>query len=95
MRSAYDILGVSPDATGAAIRSAYRKLAKIHHPDTNEGDETARERFLEIRAAYEILSNPDRRALYDRAPHETLEDQILVLRRARTRRRRMRLMKLY
>lgn len=93
MRSAYEILGVSPEASAETIRAAYRKLAKTHHPDATDG--TTHEAFLEIRAAYEILIDPQRRAAYDLAPGVTFEDQVLVLRRIRTRRRRYRLMRLY
>ncbi len=93
MRSAYEILGVSPEASTEIIRAAYRKLAKTHHPDRTEG--ATHEQFLEIRAAYEILIDPQRRAAYDLAPDETFEDYVLIMRRIRTRRRRYRLMRLY
>jgi DnaJ-class molecular chaperone len=62
----YAALGVARDATAAQIRSAYRKLAKKHHPDLNPGDKAAEERFKAISAANEILSDPDKRGQYDR-----------------------------
>ena len=58
----YKALGVSPTATEAEIRRAYRKLAKAHHPDANPGSE---ERFKEVSAAYEVLSDPTKRKEYD------------------------------
>jgi molecular chaperone DnaJ len=95
MRSAYDILGVPRSATADSIRVAYRKLAKVFHPDANAGDPGASERFLEIRAAYEILIDPLKRAAYDLAPEGSLDDEVLILRRRSLKRRRKRLMKLY
>lgn len=62
----YEVLGISSDADAKAIRSAYFSLAKIYHPDrqTERGPEST-ERFLAIQEAYEVLSNPRRRGLYD------------------------------
>src|SRR5437016_9693523 len=68
-RDYYDILGVSRDADGGVIKSAYRKCAMQHHPDRNPGDHTAEERFKEAAEAYEVLSDPEKRALYDRYGH--------------------------
>lgn len=62
----YQILGVSRTASEAEIKSAYRRLAKQHHPDRNPGDKAAERRFKEVQAAYEVLSDPQRRAEYDR-----------------------------
>jgi DnaJ-class molecular chaperone len=62
----YEILGVQKTDSEAAIRSAYRKLAKRHHPDVNPGKPEAAERFKEISAAYDILSDKEKRARYDR-----------------------------
>ncbi len=62
----YKILGVAPTASAEEIRSAYRKLAKRYHPDLNPGDAAAEERFKAISAAYELLSDPEKRARYDR-----------------------------
>lgn len=65
MRSPYDILGVSPSASDGDIRKAFRKLAKKYHPDMAPGDKAAEARFKEINAAYELLSDPDKRARFD------------------------------
>ncbi|CAN7526076.1 DnaJ domain-containing protein [Pararhizobium sp. LjRoot235] len=62
----YDILGVKRDATQKDIQSAFRKLAKKHHPDLNPGDRPAEERFKEISTAYELLSDEEKRARFDR-----------------------------
>ena len=63
----YALLGVEPDATLAQVKKAYRTLARQHHPDTNPGDQQAAARFRQITEAYETLSDPKRRAIYDRA----------------------------
>ncbi|MFC4638761.1 DnaJ C-terminal domain-containing protein [Deinococcus hohokamensis] len=65
----YDVLGVSRGASDADIKSAYRKLAKQFHPDKNAGDEKAAERFKEIGEAYAVLSDPEKRKLYDQYGH--------------------------
>lgn len=62
----YELLGVSRDASASDIKSAYRKLALKYHPDQNPDDPEAEERFKQIAGAYEILSDPDKRAAYDR-----------------------------
>ena len=62
----YQILGLQRTATDAEIRASYRKLAKRHHPDLNPGKPEAAERFKQINAANDLLSDPDRRARYDR-----------------------------
>jgi molecular chaperone DnaJ len=61
----YRVLGVAKDADAATIKKAYRKLAREFHPDANKGDSTAEERFKEISEAYDVLSDPKRRAEYD------------------------------
>lgn len=61
----YQILGVNRNATEKDIKKAYRKLARQYHPDVNPGDKAAEERFKEINAAYEVLSDPEKRQKYD------------------------------
>lgn len=61
----YAALGVARSASQDEIRKAYRRLARKHHPDVNPGDKVAEERFKEISAAYDILSSPEKRKLYD------------------------------
>lgn len=68
----YDILGVSKSADQAEIKKAYRKLALKYHPDRNPGDAEAEEKFKEAAEAYEVLSDPDKRARYDRFGHAGL-----------------------
>jgi molecular chaperone DnaJ len=62
----YQLLGVARGAGTDEIKKAYRKLALQHHPDRNQGDKDAEERFKEINRAYDVLSDPDKRARYDR-----------------------------
>ena len=64
-RDYYAVLGVGEQADAQAIKQAYRRLARKHHPDLNPGDLQAAERFKEIGEAYEVLSDPDRRRRYD------------------------------
>ncbi len=62
----YEILGVKKDAAVEEIKKAYRKLARKYHPDLNPGDKTAEQKFKDINEAYEVLSDPKKRADYDR-----------------------------
>jgi DnaJ-class molecular chaperone len=62
----YEVLGVKPDASADEIRKTYRKLAKQFHPDLNPGKPEAEARFKAISAAYDLLSDPEKRARYDR-----------------------------
>jgi len=64
--SHYETLGVDPAATDEEIKRAYKKMARANHPDLNPGDAAAEARFKDISAAYEVLSDPERRARYDR-----------------------------
>src|SRR5215212_10072190 len=61
----YKVLGVGRNASDAEIKKAYRRLARQYHPDTNAGDASAEERFKEISAAHDVLSDPDKRRAYD------------------------------
>lgn len=71
--SLYDLLGVAKDAPSDAIRTAYRKLARKHHPDVNPGDQKAEDAFKKISAAYEVLSDDKKRAAYDEFGEESLQ----------------------
>jgi molecular chaperone DnaJ len=68
----YKVLGVKRDASSDAIRKAYRKLARKYHPDVNPGDKEAEDRFKEISAAFEVLSDEKRRKSYDEFGEESL-----------------------
>ncbi len=65
----YDILGVSRTASDGELKTAYRKLAMQYHPDRNQGNAAAEEKFKECSEAYQVLSDPDKRAAYDRYGH--------------------------
>lgn len=65
-RDFYEVLGVGRDASADDIKRAFRTLARKHHPDANPGDAGAEERFKELNEAYSALSDPDKRAAYDR-----------------------------
>jgi molecular chaperone DnaJ len=66
VRNPYDVLGVDTSATQEEIKGAFRRLAGLHHPDKNPGDDGAHQRFKEINAAYQILCDPQKRAAFDR-----------------------------
>ena len=71
-RDYYEVLGVGRDAADREIKQAYRKVALQWHPDRNPGDPHAEERFKEAAEAYEVLSDPQKREVYDRFGHEGL-----------------------
>jgi DnaJ-class molecular chaperone len=76
MKDPYEVLGVEKTASGAAIRAAYRKLAKRHHPDLNPGKPEAAERFKEINAANDILSDTEKRARFDRGEIDAAGNEV-------------------
>ena len=69
-RDYYEVLGVKKDASTDEIKKAYKKLALANHPDRNPGDEAAVARFKEAAEAFEVLSESDKRARYDRFGHD-------------------------
>jgi len=71
-RDYYEVLGVSKGASADEIKKSYRKVAMQYHPDRNPGDKTAEEKFKEAAEAYEVLSDADKRAQYDRYGHAGL-----------------------
>ncbi len=72
-RDYYEILGVNRSATDAELKSAFRKLAMQHHPDKNPGNAEAEAKFKELNEAYQMLSDGQKRAAYDRYGHEAFE----------------------
>jgi DnaJ-class molecular chaperone len=68
-RDYYEVLDLSRTASSKEVRSAYRRLARKHHPDVNSGDQDAAERFKEVNEAYEVLSDPEKRKAFDRFGH--------------------------
>ncbi len=76
MKDPYEVLGLQKTANEAAIRAAYRKLAKRHHPDLNPGKPEAAERFKEINAANDILSDADKRARFDRGEIDAAGNEV-------------------
>ena len=72
-RDYYEVLGVSRDADEAALKKAYRVLAKKYHPDANPGDKEAEQKFKEASEAYAVLSDPEKRRQYDQFGHAAFE----------------------
>jgi molecular chaperone DnaJ len=72
-RDYYDVLGIKRGASDADIKSAFRRLAKEHHPDRNPDDKTAEQKFKEINEAYEVLKDEQKRAAYDQFGHAAFE----------------------
>lgn len=75
-RDYYEVLGVSKDADDAALKKAYRVLAKKYHPDANPGDKQAEAAFKEINEAYSVLSDPKKRAQYDQFGHAAFDQRM-------------------
>ena len=73
-RDYYEVLGVDRQADEATIKKAYRKLAMKYHPDRNPDNKEAEEKFKEIGEAYEVLSDPEKRAAYDRMGHDAFKN---------------------
>jgi DnaJ-class molecular chaperone len=69
----YEVLGVPRTATEKDLKAAYRALARKHHPDVNPGDKKAEEKFKELSEAFAVLSDPEKRAKYDRGGHDAFE----------------------
>lgn len=72
-RDYYEVLGTNKNATEAELKKAYRKMAIKYHPDQNPGDKEAEEKFKEVNEAYEVLSDPQKRAKYDQFGHAAFE----------------------
>jgi len=72
-RDYYEVLGVPKDADEAALKKAYRVLAKKYHPDANPGDKEAEAKFKEASEAYSVLSDPEKRRKYDQFGHAAFE----------------------
>ena len=73
-RDYYEVLGVGKSADEGTIKKAYRKLAKKYHPDSNNGDPQAEQKFKEVSEAYAVLSDPEKRKLYDQFGHAAFEE---------------------
>lgn len=73
-RDYYEVLGVGKGADEGTIKKAYRKLAKKYHPDSNNGDPQAEQKFKEVSEAYAVLSDPEKRKLYDQFGHAAFEE---------------------
>ena len=72
-RDYYEVLGVTKDSDENAIKKAYRQLAKKYHPDMNPGDAEAEAKFKEVNEAYDVLSDPDKKAKYDQYGHAAFD----------------------
>ena len=73
-RDYYEVLGIDKTASDAAIKKAYRKLAKKYHPDSNPGDKAAEQKFKEVTEDYNVLSDAEKKKLYDQFGHAGLDE---------------------
>ena len=78
-RDYYEVLQVSKTASAEEIKRAYRKMAVQFHPDKNPGDASAEEKFKELGEAYDVLSDPEKRAAYDRFGHNAFAQGWMTL----------------
>ena len=76
-RDYYEVLGVPKDADEAALKKAYRALAKKYHPDTNQGNPEAEAKFKEASEAYAVLSDPEKRRQYDQFGHAAFDAALI------------------
>lgn len=74
-RDYYEVLGVDKGVSAADLKKAYRRVAMKYHPDRNPDDKDAEEKFKEANEAYEVLSDDDKRAAYDRFGHAGVDGQ--------------------
>ena len=74
-RDCYEVLGVSRDATEREVKKAYKRLAMKYHPDRTKGDEALEEKFKEVKEAYEILNDPNKKAAFDQYGHDGVNQQ--------------------
>ena len=72
-RDYYEVLGLSKGADAGSVKKAYRKLAKKYHPDTNQGDKQAEKKFKEVTEAYTVLSDPEKKKMYDQFGHAAFD----------------------
>ena len=72
-RDYYEVLGVAKNADEKTIKKAYRKLAKKYHPDTNAGNPDAEKKFKEVTEAYSVLSDPEKKKMYDQFGHAAFD----------------------
>ena len=72
-RDYYEVLGVAKDASERDVKKAYKRLAMKFHPDRNKGDASSEEKFKEVKEAYEILNDDQKRAAYDQYGHAAFQ----------------------